>query len=97
VTDLLCGVVEEGSAKPAKVAGLKMAGKTGTSNKCVNGQYVSSYISSIICFFPADDPIFLVALMIDEPQGLYLGGDVCAPVMHEIAQKLIGLKAYKKS
>ncbi|MCK4307069.1 penicillin-binding protein 2 [candidate division WOR-3 bacterium] len=95
VTELLCGVVENGSGMLARIKGLKMAGKTGTANKCVNGRYVSSYMSSFVCFFPADNPIFLVATVIDEPKYVYLGGEVGGPLMHEIARKIIKIREYK--
>ncbi|MBI4722429.1 MAG: penicillin-binding protein 2 [Candidatus Stahlbacteria bacterium] len=94
VISLLCGVIEKGSGMLAKVPGIKIAGKTGTANKCVNGVYISSYISSFVCFFPADEPMFLVACTIDEPKGVYLGGEVCGPMMRDIIQKLICLKPY---
>ena len=95
VSELLCGVIEEGSGKLAKIPGLRMAGKTGTANKCVNGRYVSSYMASFVCFFPVEDPIFLVATMIDEPKYMHLGGDVCGPLMHDIAEKIIRIKEYR--
>jgi cell division protein FtsI/penicillin-binding protein 2 len=96
VTDLLCGVVSKGSGMLARMSDMRMAGKTGTANKCVKGRYTNSYISSFICFFPADAPIFLVACLIDEPKSLYLGGEVCGPLMREIVENLRYLRPYYK-
>jgi cell division protein FtsI/penicillin-binding protein 2 len=96
IKGLLCGVIENGSGMLAKVEGIKMAGKTGTANKCVGGRYVESYISTFICFFPVDKPIFLIACMIDDPKKIYLGGEVLGPVIKEIVEKLMKLNPYAK-
>ncbi len=95
VTELLCGVMENGSGMRARISGLRMAGKTGTANKCIDGRYAATYIASFVCFFPAENPIFLVATMIDEPKYLYLGGEVGGPLMREIASKIIKIREYK--
>lgn len=97
IIDILCGVIEKGSGIFAKIPNIKIAGKTGTANKVINGRYVDKYISSFVAFFPAEDPKFLVAVMIDEPQVAILGGIVCSPIIKEVAQKLIKLAPYNRN
>jgi cell division protein FtsI (penicillin-binding protein 3) len=70
-----------GTAPQAQVPGYRVAGKTGTSHKLVNGQYVNKYVSSFVGFAPASNPRIIVAVMLDEPVGgLHYGGQVAAPV-----------------
>lgn len=89
-------VVEEGTGKMARIEGLKVAGKTGTSQKIVNHKYSdSAYVSSFVGFFPSDDPKYSVIVVIDEPKGSYWGGDVAAPVFREIAIGIIRTKDWE--
>lgn len=75
-----------GTATRAQVSGYRVAGKTGTAHKLVNGQYAPDrYASSFIGFAPASDPRLLVAVVIDEPgAGQYYGGQVAAPVFSAV-------------
>jgi cell division protein FtsI (penicillin-binding protein 3) len=75
-----------GTAPRAQVQGYRVAGKTGTAHKLVNGQYAADrYASSFIGFAPASDPRLLVAVLIDEPgAGQYYGGQVAAPVFSAV-------------
>lgn len=84
------GVVERGTAKAAKIPGLRVAGKTGTSRKYVDGKYeAGTYTASFVGFFPADAPKVVCLVMIDHPKtGEYTGGQVSAPIFREIAQKV---------
>lgn len=76
----------EGTGAQARVAGYRVAGKTGTARKLRNGRYVNEYVASFAGFAPASDPRIVVAVMIDEPSaGRYYGGDVAAPVFARIA------------
>jgi cell division protein FtsI (penicillin-binding protein 3) len=76
----------EGTGAQARVAGYRVAGKTGTARKLRNGRYVNEYVASFAGFAPASDPRIVVAVMIDEPNaGRYYGGDVAAPVFARIA------------
>ncbi len=86
--DMLRGVFADGgTASGAAIPGYDLAGKTGTANVVVNGQYSSStYIASFIGFVPASHPRLLVAVMVDEPQGSIYGGSVAAPAF----QKIVG-------
>lgn len=89
--DIFEGVVQEGTGKPAQIDGMRVAGKTGTSRKYVEGHYESgSYTASFVGFFPAQDPQIVCLVMIDNPRGgSYYGGTVSAPVFRSIAQQII--------
>jgi cell division protein FtsI (penicillin-binding protein 3) len=75
-----------GTAPRAQVPGYRVAGKTGTAHKPENGGYAESkYVSSFVGFGPVTNPRFIVAVMLDEPQGAkYYGGDVGAPVFSSV-------------
>ncbi len=85
------GMLERASSKTgtgskAKVTGFLVAGKTGTSKKIKKGTYSSNrYIASYVGFAPSNNPRFIVAIMVDEPQGNITGGQVAAPVFSKIA------------
>jgi cell division protein FtsI (penicillin-binding protein 3) len=78
-------VSEEGTAPAARIAGYRVAGKTGTAYKVKNGQYVRDYVASFVGFAPASAPRIVVAVMIDEPSaGSHYGGQVAAPAFAQI-------------
>ena len=75
-----------GTAPKAQVPGYRVAGKTGTAHKLVNGRYANKYIGSFVGLAPVSDPRIIIAVMIDEPSGKYhYGGDVAAPVFASVA------------
>ncbi len=82
---------KEGTAPKAAVEGYEVAGKTGTAQKVVDGQYSSSkYVASFIGFVPADNPSFVLIVVADEPsQNGYYGGTVAAPTFSRIAEKTL--------
>jgi cell division protein FtsI (penicillin-binding protein 3) len=81
------GVVLRGTGKQAALEGYRSAGKTGTAQKIVGGRYSSTkYVASFIGFAPLPKPRITVLVQIDEPKGSIYGGDVAAPVFHNIAQ-----------
>jgi cell division protein FtsI (penicillin-binding protein 3) len=87
VLAMLERVTQEGGTAPmARVAGYRVAGKTGTAHKFVDGSYAGDrYVSSFVGLAPASDPRLVVAVMIDEPNGKeYYGGLVAAPVFSRI-------------
>ena len=89
-------VVEDGTAKNARVPGFKVAGKTGTAKKAVAGSYsTTDRIGSFIGVIPADDPVIAIAISIDTPTvGWAYGGVVAAPAFAEIAEesmKILGV------
>ena len=76
-----------GTASEVEVPGYKLAGKTGTAEKAVNGGYSETdYVASFVGFAPAEDPELLVAVMVDEPLYVHTGGEVAAPVFGDIAE-----------
>lgn len=75
-------VVAEGSGKKAAIPGYRIGGKTATSEKLPRS--LKKYISSFIGFAPADDPQVIALITIDEPQGVYYGGTIAAPVISDI-------------
>ena len=75
----------DGTAPQAQVPGYRVAGKTGTAHKLVNGQYANKYVSSFVGFAPVSDPRIVVAVMVDEPSnGFHYGGQVAAPVFSAV-------------
>lgn len=91
LTQVFEGVVERGTGTDAKVEGVKVAGKTGTSQRLVEGEYSSSsHNSSFIGYFPVDNPVILIAVVLDNPKsGEFYGGKVAAPVFQKIATKIM--------
>ncbi len=75
-----------GTAPLAQISGYRVAGKTGTAHKLVDGQYANKrYISTFVGYAPASNPRLIVAVMIDEPSaGKYFGGAVAAPVFSKV-------------
>jgi cell division protein FtsI (penicillin-binding protein 3) len=81
-----------GTGRKAAVPGHSVAGKTGTSQKLVNGSYSGhgKFIASFIGFAPASDPAFVLLVMADSPStGTYYGGAVAAPTFSRIAEQTL--------
>lgn len=95
ITQLLTGVVQRGTGMEAAIDGMLVAGKTGTSQKLVNGRYSSNHhLGSFIGYFPAEDPSILIAVILDDPRsGNYYGGKISAPVFKRIASRLLEYKS----
>jgi cell division protein FtsI/penicillin-binding protein 2 len=89
LTAILTAAVNRGTGKKAGIEGIEIAGKTGTARKVKNGKYTTAYVSSFGGFFPARHPQVTVFVMIDEPQGMYYGGDVAAPLFRSIAARIM--------
>jgi cell division protein FtsI/penicillin-binding protein 2 len=83
--------VSEGGGHKASVRGYRFAGKTGTAEKLnPNGGYMDNhYIASFIGFGPVEDPQIAVLIIIDDPTGIYYGGQIAAPVFSEIAAQIM--------
>jgi cell division protein FtsI/penicillin-binding protein 2 len=90
--EMLEAVVDSGTAKAARVPGLRIGGKTGTAQKydASIGTYGKGmYLSSFVGFAPADAPTLVGVVVIDEPHsGHYYGGEVAAPVFREVVKDL---------
>jgi len=84
-------LADSGTAPWARVEGLRIAGKTGTAKKVVEGRYTSSYRASFVGFFPADDPKYAVLVMLDEPKTSVYGGYTAGPIFRDIASRLTSL------
>jgi cell division protein FtsI (penicillin-binding protein 3) len=71
----------------AAIDGYRVAGKTGTALKVVNGRYDNQkYMASFVGIVPAEDPRLVIGVTVDEPQPMHTGGMVAAPVWKEIAE-----------
>ena len=94
IRELLLNTVETGTGSKAKVRGMDIAGKTGTSQKVdENGRYSKrDYIASFVGFFPAKNPKLLCAVIVDNPRGgVYYGGSVSAPVVKNVFKRVVNM------
>ncbi len=80
-------VVDGGSGKNAYLEGYHIGGKTATSEKLPRRE--NKYISSFLGFAPASDPQVIALITIDEPEGIYYGGTIAAPVVREIFENIL--------
>ena len=89
---MLEGVTLNGTAKKARLDGYSAAGKTGTAQKIdpkTRTYSKTKYIGSFVGFAPVSNPQVVIIVVMDEPAGLYHGGDVAAPVFREIAEQIL--------
>jgi len=83
-------VVDKGSGSGAKIEGYRIAGKTGTSQKALNGSYTSKKVCSFVATLPVNDPKYVVLVIVDEPSNPFAyGSTVAVPVAKEIIESLI--------
>jgi len=88
--NLLVGVVEHGTGKEAQLENVLVGGKTGTSQKLVNGSYTSAkHNSSFIGFFPADNPQIICLILVNAPKVGKYGGFVAAPIFKNVAKRIL--------
>lgn len=94
IMDRLASILEqavfEGTGTQAQVPGYIVAGKTGTAQKIdpVTKTYSrTAHMASFMGFIPADNPVLSIIVVVDDPQGVFYGGDVAAPVFKEIAER----------
>lgn len=93
VTQMLQGVVEKGTAQQAHIPGMLIAGKTGTAQQLVDGEYNrSAYTASFVGYFPADAPRLAMIVMLDKPMTNIYGGMTAAPIFRRIASRWISAK-----
>lgn len=88
-------VVEEGSGRNAAVEGYRIGGKTATSQTLPRS--ANRYISSFLGFAPANDPKVLALCIIHDPQGIYYGGTIAAPVVRSIFENILPYLGVDKS
>ena len=84
---LLEQVVENGGGKNAIVEGYRVGGKTATSQTLPRGS--GRYISSFLGFAPADDPQVMALAIINNPKGVYYGGQIAAPVIRQLFENIL--------
>lgn len=87
---LMVGVVETGTGRNARVAGYKVGGKTGTATKVIDGVVAQGkYIASFVGFAPYPNPRVVVLISVDEPEGVYYGGQIAAPIFGEVMKSVL--------
>jgi cell division protein FtsI (penicillin-binding protein 3) len=94
--DMLEDVVTDGTAKTSQLEGYRAAGKTGTAQKVdpeTRRYSHSKYVASFAGFAPVSNPRLAIVVVVDEPRGLYYGGEVAAPVFKRIAEQVLRLKS----
>ena len=92
---LLKSVVEEGSGKNGYIEGYSIGGKTATSQTLPRS--ANKYIASFIGFAPAEDPQILGMVVIHDPQGVYYGGTIAAPVLRSIYDNVLPYLGIEKN
>ena len=88
-------VVAEGSGRNGQVQGFRVGGKTATSQTRPRGS--GRYISSFIGFAPADDPQVIAIAIINNPQGVYYGGQVAAPIIRQLYENILPYLGLEKT
>ncbi len=90
---LLEGVCENGTGKSIQSKLFKIAGKTGTAQIASSqGGYAKGlYLASFAGYFPADNPVYSMIVVVNKPQGAYYGGAVAGPVFKEVAEKIYSM------
>ena len=94
VRGILKEVVSEGSGKNAAIEGYSIGGKTATSETIPRSAH--RYISSFLGFTPAENPTVLGICVIHDPQGVYYGGTVAAPVIRDIFENILPYLGVKR-
>ncbi len=93
LAQLLTRVVTEGTAKGFEIPGFEVAGKTGTTQKLIDGKYVNNrHVASFVGFFPASRPQVVLSVIVDDAKvtgGIAYGRAVSAPAFKHIAEQLI--------
>ncbi|MDR9417829.1 penicillin-binding transpeptidase domain-containing protein [Gracilimonas sp.] len=84
-------VADSGTGDLAQVDGLRIAGKTGTAKKVVNGRYTNRYRGSFVGFFPVEVPKYVVFILLDEPKTSGYGGFTAGPIFKNVATRIAGL------
>jgi cell division protein FtsI (penicillin-binding protein 3) len=89
--EFLESAVENGTGKKARLNGITIGGKTGTSRKLVDGKYSQQfYNASFVGFFPVENPQYVMLILVNSPtQSSYYGGDVAAPIFKKVTERII--------
>ncbi len=88
LSEIMTGVVKNGTGINAQIEGYSIAGKTGTAQKYIPGKGYSNkkYVASFIGFLPVPNPQVAILIIVNEPQGAYYGSIVAAPAFKNVAQ-----------
>ena len=90
--NLLVGVVKDGTGTNAQLSSTTVGGKTGTSQKLIDGKYSKTmYNSSFVGFFPAESPKVVCLILVNSPEIGRYGGSVAAPIFKNVAERIIAL------
>jgi len=92
LTDMMEKVVSEGGGRKAEVKGYHFAGKTGTAEKLKDsgsGYSAGRYVASFVGFGPVEDPQVAILVVLDDPSGIYYGGEIAAPVAGDILSQIM--------
>jgi len=93
LTAMLIRVVDKGTGTSARIPGWSIAGKTGTAEKFIDGEYsTSKYISNFAGFFPAENPQIVGIIVLNEPRyGSHWGGIGAAPIFRRVINRIINM------
>lgn len=94
LSEVLTGVVEDGTGQKARIEGVAVAGKTGTAQRALadgSGYDPNASIASFVGFLPADNPQYACVIMIENPRVNRWGGDVAAPAFRRVMERIISL------
>ena len=89
---MMSEVVTEGSGKRARIAGVSVSGKTGTAQKAEGASYGEGRMASFAGFIPAENPRYLILVLIDEPTKSVYGGVVAAPVFRYVGTRIMAYR-----
>ncbi len=94
--NILEEVVNSGTGTAAHITGYHVAGKTGTAQKVIDGKYSNSkYYASFVGFFPANSPVLVCGIVVDEPAyGLHHGSTSAAPAVKEVFSRIINTRDF---
>lgn len=91
LTEAFEGAVERGTAQEVRIAGVRVAGKTGTARRIVDGKYAQgSYTASFVGYFPVEDPQVVCLVMMENPRAHgYYGGVTSGPIFRAVAERVL--------
>jgi hypothetical protein len=91
-------VVQKGTGKAANIDGIDIAGKTGTAQKIIDGNYSKlKHCASFVGFVPANNPRFVLMILMDAPQKGSYGGEVSAPIFRKIISRIMNFESLKEN